>query len=269
MATKEHKRYARGLIEELEARVHLGPPIGHGEIRSVQDFLHQNGFSPSSDYFGRLGQIQTRVGSRPEPPSSRLPGKRNYGGEAAGCWMQLQCAYDHVILSTCYAGNFNSKTGRIKISHRFNEGGRFDFVELKFLRSLHECLNGEIRKLVTVKGFQDLRAPWHEAEAFVLPILPRELVFLYEDIFRCPRKDVLAWLINIGHRMVADFLNALETGSVNGHDPRPGQDRDQLPLKEVRGDPVAFPILERAARLESAVEPLDEKTVVVRYVSKR
>ena len=245
--------------------MHLGPPVRDGEIRTVQQFLQQNGFSPSSDYFGRLGQIQTRLGTRSGAPSF-LPGKRNYGGEAAGCWMQLQCAYDHVILSTCYGGKFNSKSGRVKISHRFNEEGRIDFVELKFLRSLHECLNGEIRKLVTIRGFQDLIKGWHEAEAFVLPVLPRELIFLYEDIFRCPRTEVLAWLINIGHRIVGDLLNALKTGSVNGHDSQPGQVSDQLCLTALRTDGVALPILERASPLESGVEPLDPKTVVVRYV---
>jgi len=264
VATKEHRRHAKGLIEELETRVHLGPPIHHGEIRSAQEFLQHNGFSPCSDYFGRLGQIQTRVQTRPVA-LTRPEGKRNYGGEAAGRWMQLQCAYDHVILSTCYEGRFNSQPGRIKISHRFNEEGRIDFVELKFLRSLHACLDGGIRKLVMVKNYQDVRKDWHSAEAFVLEILPRELIFLYEDIFRCDKDEVLAWLVNVGHRIAGDLLADLNTGAVNGHSSPSTRNPDQLRLSAVRTDELAFPILESAAALESAVEPLDPKTVVLRY----
>jgi len=30
----------------------------------------------------------------------------------------------------------------------------------------------------------------------VLDVLPQELVFLFENIFRCPKDEVLAWLIN-------------------------------------------------------------------------
>jgi hypothetical protein len=41
--------------------------------------------------------------------------------------MQIQSAFDHIILSTCYAGEFNLRRGRIKISHRFNHEGRLDF----------------------------------------------------------------------------------------------------------------------------------------------
>ena len=107
----------------------------------------------ASDYFQRLEQI--KAGLRPDQPRrALLPGKRNYGGEAAGRWMQLQSAYDHVILSTCYEGDFDCKPGRVKVSHRFNQAGRADFVELKFLRSLQPCLNGEIRKLLRVKDYQ-------------------------------------------------------------------------------------------------------------------
>ena len=106
--------------------------------------------------------------------------------------MQLQSAYDHVILSTCYEGDFNQQHGRVKISHRFNQEGRLDFVELKFLRSLHACLNGETRKLLTIKNYQDLRREWHSADAFVLPVLPRELVFLFDDIFRCSKSELFA-----------------------------------------------------------------------------
>src|SRR5262249_41685372 len=32
VATKEHKRYAKGLIEKLESRIHCGPRIEHGEL---------------------------------------------------------------------------------------------------------------------------------------------------------------------------------------------------------------------------------------------
>lgn len=266
VATKEHKRHAKGLIERLESRVHLGPPINEGEILSAQQFLRQSGFSPSSDYFGRLGQIQNRLGHR-AVAVSQPTAKRNYGGEAAGRWMQLQCAFDHVILSTCYDGNFNSQSGRIKISHRFNQEGRIDFVELKFLRSLHACLNGELRKLVIVKGYQDLQKSWHSAEAFVLPILPRELIFLYENIFRCERSEVLAWLINIGHRIAEDLLNDLKTRPANGHSPEAPRNPDQLCLSALRTDEVGFPIVESAAVMESAVELLDEKNVLVRYVT--
>ena len=141
VATKDHRRYARGLIEQLESRVHVGPPVHATEILSARDYLRQFDFSPASDYFSRLMQIQQRLETRSKEPS--LPAaKRNYGGEAAGHWMQLQCAYDHVILSTCYEGEFNLRQGRIKISHRFNQEGRVDFVELKFLRSLQPVLNG-------------------------------------------------------------------------------------------------------------------------------
>ena len=32
MATKDHKRQAKGLIEQLEGRVHAGPPVNPAEI---------------------------------------------------------------------------------------------------------------------------------------------------------------------------------------------------------------------------------------------
>jgi hypothetical protein len=103
MATKDHRQYARGLIEGLESRVHAGPPIRATEIQGAQDYLRQNDFSPASDYFSRLGQIQSRLEPRQKETSLPSP-KRNYGGEAAGCWLQLQSTYDHVILSTCFEG---------------------------------------------------------------------------------------------------------------------------------------------------------------------
>jgi hypothetical protein len=266
VATKEHKKQARGLIEGLEYRVHLGPPIHDHEISSAREFLRQKDFSPVSDYFDRLVRIQDRLGSRSAQPAL-LPGKRNYGGEAAGYWMQVQSAYDHVILSTCWEGDLNFKHGRVKISHRFNQGGRVDFVELKFLRSLHPCLDGAIRKLLTVSGYQDLQKGWHTAEAFVLEVLPRELVFLCEDIFRCPRNEVLAWLVNIGHGLLDDLLKDLRAQPPNGHSPQNGSNPDQLCLRAVLADEVALPILEKGARLHCSVELQDPKTVVVRYAS--
>lgn len=263
MATKEHKKQARGLIEQLESRVHLGPPIHATEIGSVRDFLRESDFSPSSDYFSRLSQIQYRLQSRAAPES--VPVKRNYGGEAGGYWMQLQSAYDHVILSICYDGQFNSQRGRVKISHRFNQAGRIDFVELKFLRSLNPSLDGALRKLLTVKEYGALRKDWREAEAFVLEVLPRELIFLYQDIFRCERSEVFAWLVNIGHRLGQDLVGHLQAGTVNGKMHRPEGVSNQLCLAAVRSDEVAFPILEKAAELESIVEITGPKEVLVRY----
>ena len=267
MATKDHRRYARGLIEGLESRVHVGPPIHATELRLAQDYLRQNGFAPASDYFSRLLQIQSRVEPRLKENTSPPP-KRNYGGEAAGCWLQVQSAYDHVILSTCFAGGTNGQAGKVKISHRLNQAGRIDFVELKFLRSSQPCLNGEFRKLLLVKDYAQLRKDWHAAEAFVLPILPQELVFLYENIFRCPREQVLAWLVNIGHRLAKDLMQDLEQQPpADGEDTPPRANGEQRPLSAVRSDDVAMPILEHALTLECAVELMNPKTAVVRYLS--
>ena len=182
--------------------------------------------------------------------------------------MQLQSAYDHVILSTCYEGVFNLKPGRVKISHRFNQQGRIDFVELKFLRSLQPCLNGEVRSLLRVRDYPTIRKDWRAAEAFILPVLPQELIFLYQDIFRSPRHEVLAWLVNIGHRIVGDSLEDLRTRPVNGSVPQRGTNGNQLCLPAVRTDEVAAPILEHAAALESTVELSDPKTAWVRYASR-
>jgi hypothetical protein len=264
VATKENRQYVKELIEGLESRVHGGPPVHATEIVSAREYLRQSDFSPSSDYFGRLEQIQGRLATRAKEPSTRQ-GRRNYGGAAAGYWMQLQSAYDHVILSTCYEGEFNLQRGRVKISHRFNQQGRIDFVELKFLRSLHPLLTGAIRKLVTVKDYQAARKDWREAEAFVLEVLPRELVFLYEDIFRTDRSELLAWLINIGHRLSDDLLKDLLERPPNGHSPNSARNPDQLCLSALRTDEVALPILEQSAALESVVEISDPKMVVVRY----
>src|ERR1041385_2196921 len=108
VATKEHKRHAKGLIEKLESRIHAGPRIEHGEVLSVRQFLHQNDFSPASEYFRRLVEIQDRLAGR---ANNHTPaqGKRNYGGQAGGRHMQVQSIYDHVILSVCYAGASNTK----------------------------------------------------------------------------------------------------------------------------------------------------------------
>jgi hypothetical protein len=267
MATKDHRLHARGLIEGLESRVHVGPPIRETEILLAREFLRQSEFSPSSEYFNRLGQIQTRLEPRhaenPPPPS-----KRNYGGEAGGCWMQLQAAYDHLILSTCYEGDFRCQQGKVKISHRFNQAGRIDFVELKFLRSMQPCLNGELRKLLMVKDFLHIRKDWHATEAFVLPVLPQELVFLYQDIFRCPRAEVLAWLVNIGHRIAQDLVKDLDQRPPDAGESQPRVNGEQRCLTAVRTDEVAMPILEQAVALEAAVELSGPKTAVVRYVSR-
>jgi hypothetical protein len=268
MATKEHKRYARGLIEGLESRVHVGPPVRDVEILSAREFLRDNGFSPASDYFSRLTQVQQRLETRSSAPAL-LPAKRNYGGEASGRWMQLQSAYDHVILSTCYEGDCNFKHGRVKISHRFNQEGRVDFVELKFLRSLHPCLNGEIRLLLRISDYPSIRKDWRAAEAFVLPLLPQELIFLYPEFFRCRRSEALAWLVNIGHRMIEDLLRDLSLRSLPDAVSQAPANGEQLPIEAVRLDEVAFPILENAAALECALELDNPKTAQVRYLSRQ
>lgn len=265
MATKDHRRQAKGLIEALESRVHAGPAVLDTEVHSAREFLRHNAFPVASDYFRRLERIQGRLEARSAVPTF-LPGKRNYGGEAAGRWLQLQSAYDHIIVSHCYEGEFYCKSGRVKISHRFNQAGRVDFVELKFLRSLDPCLNGEIRKLLLVKDYPAIRRDWHAAEAFILPVLPRELVFLYEDIFKCPRPDVLAWLVNIGHRLVNDLLEDLRAQPSDDGVPDPEANGSQLCLQAVRADEVAVPILNQSAALECAVEVSDPKTALVRYI---
>lgn len=254
-------------MEELESRVHGGTPIRRTELVSARDFLLQSDFSPASDYFGRLRQIQDRIQSRPDEILARQS-KRDYGGEAAGYWMQVQSSYDHVILSLCYDGEFNWKRGRVKVSHRFNQQGRIDFVEAKLLRSLDPNLDGAIRKLLMVKNFQSIRKDWLEGEAFVLEILPKELIFLYESIFRCERHEILAWLTNIGHRQISDLLEDLSKRPLNGVPRSKGTNGDhsaQMDLAALRTDEIAWPILARAASLESVIEIVDTKNVVVRY----
>jgi hypothetical protein len=309
MPTKEDKKQVKELIEVLEGRVHCGPPIARTEIQSVRDFLRERDFSPVSDYFGRLENIEGRVQGRSGEVAP--PAKRNYGGEAAGYQMQVQSVYDHVILSTCYGGEFNGKRGRIKMSHRFNQEGRIEFVELKFLRALHPPLNGELRKLLLIKGYQSLPRDWHQTEGFMLRVLPQELIFLFPDVFRCERGELMTWLVNIGHGLLLDMLKELRARKTNGWlgretaagmqisyalaerangdseelvcrarangngadcaEPavvpvKPGG--DQLSLDELLRDGIAVPILDKAASLESVVEPVNEADVLVRYVRK-
>jgi len=261
--TKEIKRRARGLVEALEFRVHTGPPVAANEVMSARTFLQTHDFSTASDYFHRLGRIQNQLTARPVAARGE---KRNYGGEAAGCWMQIQSIYDHVILSTCHDGEFHTQRGRVKISHRFNQAGRIDFVELKLLRSLQPRLNGEIRKLVTVKNYPQVQKDWHATEAFALRVLPQELIFLYADLFRCERHEILAWLINIGHRTVADLLGDLKAHRINGHARESEGNPNQLGLEAIQTDQIALPILGQAAALESTVESGDVEPVIVRYV---
>ena len=213
MATKENRRQVRELVEGLEQRIHCGTAIRDVEIQSARDFLRQHDFSPASDYFDRLAHIENRIQGRSRegfPPRTKC----NYGGKAGGYQMQVQSIFDHVILSTCYAGDFNTKHGRVKISHRFNQEGRIDFVELKYLNSLHPPLNGQLRKLLMVQDYSSLPKDWYEAKASVLKVLPQELIFLYEDIFRCPKSQLFAWLLNIGHGLVEDLLQDLKSRKV-------------------------------------------------------
>ncbi len=210
MATKESKRQVRELVEQLEQRIQCGPAIRGTEIQSARDFLRQHDFSPASEYFNRLAGVENRLQGRAHE-ALHPRAKANYGGKAGGYQMQVQSVFDHVILSTCYAGNLNTKHGRIKISHRFNQEGRIDFVELKFLNALHPPLNGELRKLVTVKDYPSIPRDWYAAAATVLRVLPQELVFLYEDIFHCTRPQLFAWLLNIGHGLLEDCLQDLKS----------------------------------------------------------
>lgn len=244
--------------------MHRGPPICEKEIGSAHEFLRQCSFSPASDYYSRLTEIRNRLSGRSYPWSTAGE-KRNYGGKAAGRWLQVQSIHDHVIISSCYEGEFNLKRGRVKLSHRFNSEGRIDFVELKFLRSMSPCLTGEIRKLLLVKDFQDIQKDWHEAEAFTLRVLPQELIFLFAEIFRCPKTEVLAGLINIGQGMAGDLSADLNGEALRQPSTQTSVEQAQLCLTELQSDEVAMPILERAAALESVVELSDDKSVVIRY----
>lgn len=263
MPTKEQKRHARGLVEALESRAHVGPSVSVAEIHGARSFLEQHDFSPASDYFSRLTRLQDCVRSRPMPV---LREKRNYGGETTSGWLQVQSIYDHIIVSACFAGEFNGRRGRIKISHRFNQAGRIDFVELKFLRSLESCLDGGLRKLVTVENYPALAKDWLEAEAHALRVLPQELIFLHYHVFRYPRAEILAWLINLGHQGAMNLLSDLRAERVNGQLRESAEAATQLHLSTVPADPVAMPILEQAARLEATVECDQPESVLVRYL---
>src|SRR5262249_35127444 len=131
----------------------------------------------------------------------------------------------------------------------------------------------------------------------VLPVLPRELVFMYPSLFRSARSELLAWLINIGHGMVTDLVEDLasgSTGSHNGHpqgvastnltprsinpDQAPQRSsathslrgiKKQEPLSEIVGDRVAWPILNEIGSLTSVVDIIDSRTVQVRYLTQR
>lgn len=263
VATKEHKTQARLLLERLETRLHTGSHIDETELVSAYEFLRQKDFSAASDYHTRLGRVRDLLTHRAQRPAPRQ-GKRNYGGQAGERWMQVQSAFDHIILSTCYAGVFNTRRGRIKISHRFNREGRIDFVELKFVNSLEPALNGQFRKLVLVEGYQTIKKDWRVADAFVLPVLPKELIFLYESVFRCPKHELFAWLINIGHGLTQDLGDSLRLGFAPAESQRPN-DFGQLPLPVIRDDEVAVPIIEKAATLKSAVQCVEPTRVAVSY----
>ncbi len=263
MATKDNRNQARALIEQLESRLHTGPPIADAELLTVSDFLRRKEFSEASDYHTRLRRLRDQVTVRSKQWVPRH-GKRNYGGQAAGAWMQVQSAYDHLILSVCYAGEFNTRRGRIKISHRFNREGRIDFVELKFVSALLPCLNGAFRKLLMVKNYQTIKKDWRVAEAFVLPVLPKELIFLYENVFRAPRHELLAWLINVGHGITGDLRQSLRLGARPEAEPA-ADPSSQLPLGALVEDQVALPILTQAADLRSTVQCLAPDQALVRY----
>ncbi len=262
MATKACKRQARELVETLEGRVHAGPPVHESEIQSARDYLRQHDFPTVSGYFSRLALIGGRVGTRVATVQRE---KRNYGGQAAGRWMQVQSIYDHVILSTCYEGDFNLRHGRVKLSYRFNRAGRVDFVELKLLRSLDSSLDGTIRKLLLVRNYQSRARDWYEAEAHALRVLPRELILIFADVFRSTREEILAWLVNLGHWTVQNLLEDLCAHRIDGCARGAEGNSNQLGLGALLTDEVARPILEQSEGLESTVELDAPEVVVVRY----
>lgn len=202
--------------------------------------------------------------------------KQNYGGRAAGLWVQIQSVYDHVLLSVCYQGTFRMQQGRIKLTHRFNAAGRVDFVELKFLRAFEPQLDGALRKLVLVEDFATRRPGWLESPAFVLRVLPRELILVEPEVFRYSRAEVVAWLINLGHWEVEETLAALQRARGNGQErrktaayPQAGQSRlhsGQRDLEQVLDDRVAVPILQAAMRLRARAESDAPTRAVIRYV---
>lgn len=273
MATKALRQQARQWVETLESRLHIGPSPGLAEIQSARDFLRQHDFPAASDYFRRLNRIEgsliTRSAANPLP-------KRNYGGRIADFWLQVQSVFDHVLVSVCYQGEFRAQRGRVKLTHRFNAAGRVDFVEMKYLRALDARLDGATRKLVLVRDFALRPRAWLEAEAFVLRVLPRELILIEPDVFRCPRAEIVAWLVNLGHWTAAQTLAALET---RGDDARPEMRADarsaagpesppptQRDLPELIGDAVALPILQQARVLRACAESDSPEQAVLRYV---
>lgn len=258
--TRDARRLARQRMEWLETAFHAGPDIGPDHLHEFKEFLQGQGFPPNSQYFERLARLENLLRLRTAPPQAV---KRDYAGYAAGCWMQLQSIYDHCILSVCYDGEFRRQPGRIKISHRFNRAGRVDFVEAKLLQSLDPKLHGALRKLITIRDYAQRQPDWWCAPAYTLRVLPRELLFLHPEIFRCARSQLLAWLINIGHRTVADLVDELTRAQVPGS---PDRSR-QWPLSWLPRDPVAWPILQQAAHLEAFLEPGDSPDVSqVRYL---
>src|SRR5262249_35357025 len=121
----------------------------------------------------------------------------------------------------------------------------------------------------TIKNYPSIRKDWYEAGAFVLQVLPRELNFLYANIFRCPRAQFFAWLLNIGHGIVTDLLNDLKSrvdadSSVTDFGCLP----EQLPLEALLQDEVGLPILEKATHLETVVEYENPAEILVRYLRK-
>jgi len=69
-----------------------------------------------------------------------------------------------LILSTCYEGEFKPERGRVKIPTASNQEGRIDFCRIEIPARVAPFLNGEIRKLLTMKGYQSLRRDWRSAE---------------------------------------------------------------------------------------------------------
>jgi len=259
--TREARRWARRRLEWLEKILHTGPGLQWNQLSEFEQFLRDSGFPPNSEYFERLARLREVLRTRATPPDAA---KRDYAGYAAGCWMQVQSVYDHAFVSVCYDGQFSERRGRIKITHRYNRAGRVDFVEAKLIRSLDPRLHGALRKLVTIREYPHRDPAWWTAPAYALRVLPRELLFLHPDLFRHPRPALLAWLINIGHRTVADLVRELSQAEPSSPAAHGGR---QYPLDWLPADAVAWPILQQAGQLEALVEPGDSPDVHhVRYL---
>jgi hypothetical protein len=273
MATKALRQQARQWVETLESRLHVGPPPGVAEIQSARDFLRQHDFPAASDYFHRLNRLEGSLAAR---RAACAAPKRNYGGRAAGLWLQVQSVHDHVLVSACYEGEFRLQRARVKLTHRFNTAGRVDFVELKFLRALDARLDGAVRKLVLVRDFAARPREWFEAEAFVLRVLPRELILIEPDVFRCARAEIVGWLVNLGHWTVEQALADLAANRGDGgSSPRQNarcaagatpESAAQRDLPEVLADPVALPILKQAAALRIRAECDASELALLRYL---